>query len=368
MQLNNRVRAIDVFKGIAMIMVIMVHFEQSFGLCKWFRYFQMGCPIFFVCSGFGIMMLINRRYPSLSENKKAMKSFYLSRIKSLAPGWYLAIIIVFSVNTVMIALTGHTMLFGTNRKPSAIILNLLFLHGFFPFCNNTVTAGGWYIGTTAILYCITPFIVYYLNKFQKREIFFVVSSAAGMFIWAVLNLLFRKAFSFNAFNYFFFLVHYPEYLLGILLFLDLNEKTPNKHMLRLCLLLGIITFAAAFAVFYSRLPCCTYFSAWLTAFAAFLTLYHYISVEADRSESWIERILAAYGRNSYGIFLLHAFWVWPFIAFSEKIAKRIGLSIQNIPGFIVMIPVVLGMCYITGIAFNKVVKKTTDIVFGQVYS
>ena len=37
---NRRFFLIDIIKGIAMIMVIMVHYEQSFHICKWFQYLQ----------------------------------------------------------------------------------------------------------------------------------------------------------------------------------------------------------------------------------------------------------------------------------------------------------------------------------------
>lgn len=160
---NSRIKSIDLIKGIAMIMVILVHYQQSFGICKWFHYFQMGCPMFFVASGFGIMSLINRKFGG-EINAKNVKEFYLSRFKALAPGWYIAIVIVFLANTIAILTFGSTLNFGTNRSPISIICNLLFLQGLLPFCNNDVMPGGWYIGTTVILYTLTPLILAALKK------------------------------------------------------------------------------------------------------------------------------------------------------------------------------------------------------------
>lgn len=83
-QLNSHLRSIDIMKGIAMIMVILVHYEQSFNMCEWFYYLKMGCPIFFVCSGFGVMSLIKRKYSLLLENTNELHLFYYSRFKALA--------------------------------------------------------------------------------------------------------------------------------------------------------------------------------------------------------------------------------------------------------------------------------------------
>lgn len=174
-----RIRSLDILKGIAMIMVIMVHLEQSFDLCKWFYYFQQGCPIFFVCSGFGIATLICRRYPLLNSDKIELKRYYFSRFKALAPGWYLAMIFIFGINSIMLLFTGRTLSFGSNRNPMAILINIAFLHGLVPSCNNNVMPGGWYIGTTAILYSITPLILSMMNKSKSRKFFFLISSAVG---------------------------------------------------------------------------------------------------------------------------------------------------------------------------------------------
>lgn len=356
MQLNGRIKAIDILKGIAMIMVILFHYEQGFGICKWFHYLQTGCPIFFVCSGFGIISLISRKYSSLVEDRNTLFSFYLSRFKSLAPGWYLAFVVVFIINTIMIALTGKTLNFGVNRSPLAIIINLVFLNGLFPFCNNNVMLGGWYIGTTAILYLITPLVLLYLNKSNNRKLFFIVTSIIGMIVWFILLELFGERFLYNGFSYFFFLVHYPEYLLGIMLFLDINEDKLNKKQVKSCLPIGIIVFVTALSLFFSGLPFSDIISAWATAMATYLVLYYLIVTEATRNGTIIGNILASYGKNSYGIFLLHGFFTWPFIGLTEKIANYFSFSIKNVPGFIIMIPIVLLLCYCLGLVFNKVIR------------
>jgi len=159
-----------------MIMVIMVHYQQSFGICRWFRYFQMGVPVFFVCSGFGIMCLINKKYSGSVKGKEKLLSFYYSRFKALAPGWYLAILVIFLTDTVLICSGRSVYTLASSREPFAIVINMAFLHGLVPSCNNTVVPGGWYIGTTAILYFLTPFILDFLQRFNNRWFFLLSAS------------------------------------------------------------------------------------------------------------------------------------------------------------------------------------------------
>lgn len=54
--MGNRFPLVDIFKGIAIIMVILVHSAQTFELPKGINYIlnfgQMGCQIFFLLSSF----------------------------------------------------------------------------------------------------------------------------------------------------------------------------------------------------------------------------------------------------------------------------------------------------------------------------
>ena len=170
---QTRYVSVDIVKGIAMIMVILVHYGQNYsiGIAKVCWYLQMGCPMFFVASGFGIMCLVNNRYKGALTTKN-IGQFYFSRFKSLAPGWYIAFIGIFLVNTILLYLTGKTLSFGTNRGVLSILCNLIFLNGLLPFCNNNVMLGGWYIGTTVILYLLTPLILLGLSRARNKRIFF----------------------------------------------------------------------------------------------------------------------------------------------------------------------------------------------------
>lgn len=156
-----------------MIMVIMIHYCRNYALQIDGSYLSNGYSIFFVCSGFGIISLINKKYPDISSNKRELGSYYLSRIETLAIGRYLAFIIMFLLNTISIYMMKRNIGFGDNRDFSSILINLLFLNGLFLHACNNVMPGGWYIGTTIVLYFLTPAVLRLLNKTSKKSISFL---------------------------------------------------------------------------------------------------------------------------------------------------------------------------------------------------
>ena len=359
---QTRYVSVDIVKGIAMIMVILVHYglQYRIGIAKVFQYFQMGCPMFFVASGFGIMCLINKRYKG-ELNKENIGQFYFSRFKALAPGWYIAFVFIFLVNTILLYFTGKTLSFGTNRGLLSIICNLLFLNGLLPFCNNNVMPGGWYIGTTVILYVLTPLIQKGLIRTRNKRIFFVISSFMGMLLWGALYFAFPDSFANSVFGYFFFLVHYPEYLLGIMLYYDLSNNLLQKTQINRCLLCGIGSLIIAVVLFYSGLPWGFIPSAWMTALATYFILHYLISNERMGEKKVICKVFENFGKNSYCIFLLHAFLAWPFVRLSLKLLAKIGIS-QTI-SFFALIPITLFLSYVVGLIFRGIVKKATSIIF-----
>lgn len=344
-----------------MIMVIMVHYEQSFHICKWFQYLQMGCPIFFVASGFNAMCFVMRNYDGCM-NRQNMKKYYYSRFKALAPAWYLAFLLIFTVNTFLLSVSGNTLSFGKNRGVLSIVCNLLFLNGLLPFCNNNVMPGGWYIGTTVILYALTPQMISAIGKCGNRIKFFIVTSFAGMVIWYALLRTLGGNFSRGGFAYYFFLVHYPNYLLGIMLYYDWDASIQMSRQNKLCLPFSFVAYAAAVVLFYSSVSARMILSAWMTALATYLMLYSLLPADQNIKPSVATKILSAFGRNSYYIYLLHAFWAWTFIQSTGKILGKMGVNFYTIPCFAVMLPVVLGLSYLTGSVFHGIVRRVTGLL------
>ena len=355
--MTTRYHSIDIIKGIAMIMVILCHYGQCFNLpvAHALQYCRMGCPVFFVASGFGIMCLINKRYNG-ELNITNIRSFYLSRFKALAPGWYIGILIIYLANTATILLAGRTLNFGTNRGILSIICNALFLQGLLPFCNNNVMPGGWYIGTIVILYLLTPIILKAMRLFSSRKIFFIISSALCIIIELVLFLLFDEKFTNQDFYYFFFAIHYPEYLLGILLYYNFIEKKNDEKSHYNDLLTGILFLVFAIALYF-LLPhkVAQIVSAWATAISAYFFLYYMLIYEQSHIHIFNIKSLNSYGKYSFYIYLLHEFFAFTLTRVSLIVLAKIG--VPTLASFFILLPIVITLSYFAGSILQAIVSK-----------
>lgn len=138
-EVSRRLVIIDYFKGISIIMIFVCHLVQVFDVPDFLSaissFGRMGCQMFFVMSGYTITM-------SYEKSSSNLGTFYTKRWLSLAPGYWLAILI-----TVLIALT-TIMLSGTNQldtslKIGDVIINLFMLNGLVDTeANNLVFRGG----------------------------------------------------------------------------------------------------------------------------------------------------------------------------------------------------------------------------------
>lgn len=234
------------------------------------------------------------------------------------------------------------------------------MNGLFPFCNNNVMPGGWYIGTTVILYVLTPLIFNPLKRAKSRKKFLFISSMIGMLIWVALYIIFRSNFTYNGFSYFFFLVHYPEYLLGMILYYDISNKVSDRKQIKKYLFTGLACFVIAIAFFYTNFPQHHIFSAWMTAFATYLVLYYMLFNEINSGQSYFPKLICNFGRNSYCIYLLHIFFAWPFVNMSLKLLDKI--NVPQVISFFALIPFSLLFSYLTGYILKVIVKKV-NIMF-----
>ena len=98
-----RFKSADILKGLSMILIILVHYNFSFNQrFVWMKFFQMGCQILFVVSGFVVATSFAKKSNNESF-KDASKKFYISRIMSIMPGWYMMLFIVYGINTIILS-------------------------------------------------------------------------------------------------------------------------------------------------------------------------------------------------------------------------------------------------------------------------
>lgn len=162
---------IDCLKGIAVIMIFFRHcvdFTVMSNLqYKMFCFQQFGAQLFIVISGF-------LAYYSLCRIKP--KEFYIRRLFSLIPSYWIAIIIYSLINYILVALnTNLAKILWIDEKLNikSIGLHLFLLNGFSIIHNNDLIPGSWYVGTIVILYAVSPILFKLLCK-HKKYIKFII--------------------------------------------------------------------------------------------------------------------------------------------------------------------------------------------------
>lgn len=361
---QKRIASVDILKGFAMIMVILVHYNQSFRAANvpLFQFCQMGCQAFFVASGFGAALSFTKKLKQHTF-KAATKEFYLSRLRAIGPSWWLMIAVVYLINTISLKITGHTLDFGENRSAVGIIFNALFLHGLNPVCNNNVMPGGWYIGTIMILYVLSPFIIALFQKLSPLKAC-VISSLSSLFSVVILTLiayqidpqLVSLAVGNNSFGYFSFLAQYPSFCLGILLYYNYSASaTKRKYYIDLAV--GSAILLCAIVLFFHPFFTLSYIlCASLVGLSSYFILKSMIQLEENKTahRGPIVKTMIALGKNSLYIYLVHAFFAFTFVSAAKKALSYIGLNGDSYFSFIILFPVVVFLSYFSGILLKKV--------------
>lgn len=350
---------IDILKGIAIWMVIMVHSRQKFdNLHPALRIFdigQMGCQMFFVISGFSAML----SYGRMVKQPHSVQTFYRKRVSSIIPGWYIMIFITYILNTISLALSGNNIGYAANRQPLSILCNLLLLHGLLPFCNNNVAVGGWYIGTLMIFYLITPIVYRCLTKksdFFIRCIPWIAEAASCILILGIYFLTRNKrgnaVLENNRFIYFSFINQLGCFLLGVSFYFE-EKKKESVHFfyVPMNMLLLFIVFFSNWKIAYIIVP----FIMGLLTYHLMKCMLAFEERGGISEENIMLRILRDYGRHSYYIYLVHGLFVWSMPIMIRQILISSGLHIDDTLLYLIMIVPIFVLSYYTALLLQKVV-------------
>ena len=324
-------------------MIIMVHnrhfiMKDMSGLRQLINYGQMGCQIFFMVSGMALCYSwfhLTSKYTgpqtaqlTLRQRISCSGRFMLRRYLRLAPGFVIILCVNFLLNILFMDILDHSPGFIINRKPAAIITNLLFLHGFFPDYINSVFPGGWYIGTTFILYALFPLLVLIYEKLYslKRQLIVIIPV-----ILLVLNCTLQRYIPNtsqnelypynNSFMYYFFINQLPCFSLGILLYFQEKTDFSSKCPLPVSFLLFVVTCYASIRLYlmpeqnfiYTVIPSLVGLSFYWLAVGFIHIELHNANSSPHKSRCILHiftDFIASCGSNSYGMYLVHAFVSW----------------------------------------------------------
>ncbi len=281
-------------KGIAILLVILVHFDQNwtapYNILQKVSAIGARAPqFFFVISAFLTWRSI--------EKNGIDKSFYLNRIKRLLPTYYIALVLAMLLPTVTIG----------EYSIGNIVAHFLLLHGLNPYWINTILGVAWYIGDLVLFYAICPLLKKAINNLLSSLIGFVITTGLSVLALVIYNRFGTEVMG-NLemfFTTFFFIHQLPVLMMGVVLYYIIEKTRAGEvKIFRALVFLGaaIIIVLVIFLVLHlNKKILASSFIAGLL-FAWIFLLSH--------SMRWALSIklftpLAFLGKHSYGIYLFH---------------------------------------------------------------
>ncbi|PXV64457.1 peptidoglycan/LPS O-acetylase OafA/YrhL [Dysgonomonas alginatilytica] len=248
---------IDSLRGIAVLMVLMVHVGNFFKIptTEYFSHLffgpiysgRMGVQLFFIISSFTLMFSFERR----SGEKNGTSNFYIRRFFRIAPMYYLAIIAI----TIYYIRT-NTVNWDILTSPW-YISNFLFLNTLTPYWIKTVVPGGWSISVEFLFYIIFPFIASRIKNINMSAIALCISLIiATLFIFITRKDFFYSQFDFNQISFY---NQLPVFFIGIFAYWLTKEsykEIKNRTWLLFIIVLFLFTMMMVpYYLFYCIIYC-----------------------------------------------------------------------------------------------------------------
>lgn len=323
---------IDSLRGIAILMVIIVHigvvldntllyFPKDTILHKIIWSGGYGVQLFFIVSAYTLTMSY---YNRIDESKRTMK-FFIRRFFRIAPMYYLAIIYFTFDKYLQFNLVDPDL---SAIPVRSMLSNVVFTNALIPEHTNNYVPGGWSVSVEFLFYFIMPFICAKIKTVNSAMILFLVT----LLIALILDPIFKAYTAFPYFQQYNFFVQLPVFPLGIMTYFYLNNKE-NKIEPRTVALLAIMLFILC----YVALPEHLLFS---FLFALILIIQNKYNFKALSN-----KLLAAVGKVSFSMYLVHfgVIYMLNRIGFNHLIdVTSYGTSILN---FILMYLIVAVCTY-----------------------
>lgn len=291
---NDRLKFLDAMRGLAVLMVLMVHSTELSDIASFkpmIRNFigsgVFGVQLFFIISAYTL-------FYTLHHYKKSKTNFYLRRFFRIAPAYYAAISFYSYYNRT----------WGLGE-----LLNFTFLHGFSPKNINSIVPGGWSIGIEMVFYLLVPFLFEYITNLQKAIYFLFISLLFKLLAYYLIGFaLFSHIAADGSFMYFWFPNQLPVFAIGFVLYFYLQgiSNNQNKIISAILSIAGLVIFSimTALPVFGNNIIIALGFSVVL----AFLG--------SNNGYSWLEnKPLLFIGKISYSAYL----WQYAMIFLIKKL-------------------------------------------------
>lgn len=292
---------VDRLRGIAILMVIAMHYLQVFAspvVRDWNEIGQIGVQLLFVVSAFTLCLSADNR----RDEPQRLWAYAVRRYFRIAPVYYVGILFYWWLFTA----SGE----GAPYTLRNVLANVFLVHGLVPEANNNVVPGGWTIATEVLFYAAFPLLYPLLEAAWKR---WGNRALAGAFALSLLvaigwqlnfHATYGKWLPNNGFAYGSFVNQLPVFVAGMAWYLAAwrgGGFTPRPGR---DLALAAVFFAACWLILGLELiP----FGGILPSLAAIAWVLFGNVLRGQGAEGgWLGQI----GRVSYSLYLIHFAMVW----------------------------------------------------------
>lgn len=305
-------------RAIAVLTVLVFHFNSS-----WLPGGFIGVDVFFVISGFLITSILLYKKSLPDHNlKRTIYQFYTSRIKRIAPAYYVLIILVALTAAILYPQSDLSSLKGSLVSSSIFNSNSFFAtfgDYFAPANHEQPLLHTWSLAVEIQFYLLAPLIILFIPKrFLGLLLTFLVLVLTIVAEYKI------RVLGLNQVTYYSLYARLPEFFIGGLAALYLSNNPPINN--RLVQFLGFIAIVVS-AIFQPKLGPFPGFSALIPTIGVGLILI--TQPLTIYNGSLITRFLSSktmvwIGSLSYSLYL----WHWPVLAFIRYHTDLEYLSIE----------------------------------------
>lgn len=335
---------LDSLRGIAIILVIIVHTSQYgaavLGFFKdSFEDGAYGVQLFFVASAFTLFLSNDSR-----KEENQIRNFFIRRFFRIAPMFYIGILYYLWQN----GFGSRYSLGDASEITSAnIISTFTFTNSLNPYYINAIVPGGWSIAIEFLFYALLPLFIFKIVKNLNTAVWFFLASILFSFVCQAFfekNILISDKRLWDDFLIMYFPAQLPVFSIGIITYFIIikEEKLKDVNSLALLLIcfLGLIQLSTPLIFFTETIIYSLFFG--LLTFILSLRSYKLI----------VNPVIMLIGKLSFSIYLIHfAVLHWmkelDLVDFTERSLINFGIR------FLIVLSASSAIAYIT---FNLIEK------------
>ena len=307
---------IDALKGIAILLVVLVHFNQSFNAPNHIIRLlsglgSHGVQFFFIISAF---LLCCSYYKNISSQNYSLLRFVRDRISRVLPLYYVSLV-VYIIMRLTIGAFGGLVIW------KSVICHILLINGLIPNYINDLLGIEWYVADLFILYSLTPILLRIIKNIRGSIIAFVLSVILAFLVKEIYSYLVEVGVvEDGVFMHFFFttsgfFVQFPCMAMGIVVYYltkDISNKVNKDLIFYFGITFVILLFTIIFYLVFGLVV--------LTSVSIFSLIGGGMFIVSSKIEpkfempaiSFVSKPLCYLGKHSYGIYLFHFIIIYYF--------------------------------------------------------